>query len=88
MSLSTRAPFIVTEANAVIRPIHDRMPVILRAEDFTAWLDPNNRDRARLTGLPGPDDPEHWTLDLVSKRVNSPRNEGQDLLDRMNGNAA
>ncbi len=30
---------IVTEPNAVLAPIHDRMPVILHADDYAAWLD-------------------------------------------------
>jgi len=29
---------IVTDANALTRPIHDRMPVILDKADFAAWL--------------------------------------------------
>ena len=31
---------IVTEANDLIQPIHDRMPVILSPEDYALWLDP------------------------------------------------
>jgi putative SOS response-associated peptidase YedK len=30
---------ITTEANAVLAPVHDRMPVIIGAEDYTRWLD-------------------------------------------------
>jgi len=30
---------IVTDANALTRPIHDRMPVILGKTDFRAWLE-------------------------------------------------
>ena len=29
---------IVTDANALTRPIHDRMPVALNKADFAAWL--------------------------------------------------
>ena len=29
---------IVTDANALTRPIHDRMPVILDQADFALWL--------------------------------------------------
>jgi len=31
---------LTTEANAQVRPIHDRMPVILPPADFADWLDP------------------------------------------------
>ncbi|MGA7981797.1 MAG: SOS response-associated peptidase family protein, partial [Chromatiaceae bacterium] len=35
---------IVTDANALVRELHDRMPVILAREDYAAWLDPENKD--------------------------------------------
>jgi putative SOS response-associated peptidase YedK len=28
------------EANALVRPVHDRMPAILAPGDFATWLDP------------------------------------------------
>lgn len=31
---------LTTEPNALIAPIHDRMPVIVHPEDYDAWLDP------------------------------------------------
>ncbi len=31
---------ITTPANSFVRPIHDRMPAILREEDYRQWLDP------------------------------------------------
>jgi putative SOS response-associated peptidase YedK len=31
---------ITTEANDVVQPVRDRMPVIVLAADFMAWLDP------------------------------------------------
>lgn len=33
------AAIITTAANAVLQPIHDRMPVIIEPEDFGRWLD-------------------------------------------------
>jgi putative SOS response-associated peptidase YedK len=30
---------ITTEPNELVRPVHDRMPVILRPEDEEQWLD-------------------------------------------------
>lgn len=31
---------ITTEANDLLKPIHDRMPVILKSKDYSLWLDP------------------------------------------------
>src|SRR5262249_54061253 len=36
---TTSCTIIVTDANALTRPIHDRMPVVLDKEDLAAWLD-------------------------------------------------
>jgi putative SOS response-associated peptidase YedK len=30
---------LTTDANEVVLPIHDRMPVILKREDYPLWLD-------------------------------------------------
>jgi putative SOS response-associated peptidase YedK len=39
------ATTIVTRANALINPVHDRMPVILDPADWDQWLDPGIRTR-------------------------------------------
>ena len=66
---------ITTDANAPMRAVHDRMPVILAPDDWTAWLE--DEDPARLL-RPRPDDLlRFWP---VSKAVNSPRNNGPELV--------
>ena len=64
---------LVTDANAVVRPIHDRMPVILKPDNFRTWLDPDMQNPAILKPLliPWPDD--KTVLYPVSRRVNNPR---------------
>ncbi len=42
---------ITTEANELIRPIHDRMPVILPTKNEAAWLAPENRDSRALLSM-------------------------------------
>lgn len=42
---------ITTAANDPLRPIHDRMPVVLDPSDFDLWLDPAQQDRAQLEPL-------------------------------------
>lgn len=42
---------ITTTANAVLKPVHDRMPVILMATDYDEWLDEKQTDTERLQRL-------------------------------------
>ena len=49
---------ITTEANELIQPIHDRMPVILPKEREVAWMDPENRDEKALLSLLKPYPPD------------------------------
>jgi putative SOS response-associated peptidase YedK len=42
---------VTTEANELLRPIHERMPVILAAEDYASWLDPATPAKAALALL-------------------------------------
>jgi putative SOS response-associated peptidase YedK len=71
---------IVTEANDLMRPIHDRMPVILAVEDYDRWLDPKIVDAARLQSFLKPC-PSKWLQAYpVSQAVNNSRNEGAELI--------
>ena len=75
------ASVITTSANATMRPIHDRMPVILPRSAWAAWLDPANQDIESLADLlqPAPDD--LLATRAVSTEVNNVRNNGAHLLD-------
>ena len=72
---------IVTEANDVLKPIHDRMPVILYARDYDRWLDPKIGDQATLQGLLKPYPADEMTAYPVSTFVNNPRNESPRCLE-------
>jgi putative SOS response-associated peptidase YedK len=48
---------IVTDANGLVRELHDRMPAILPREDYEAWLDPANKDTTDLWKMLRPADP-------------------------------
>ena len=71
---------VTTEANSLLRPIHERMPVILPRELEEFWLDGDVTDPAALTDVlsPYPDDP----MDVyeVSPLVNKATNNGADLI--------
>jgi putative SOS response-associated peptidase YedK len=72
---------IVTAANTLVRDLHDRMPVIIAPEDYAAWLDPENKDTDALRALLRPSEPTPWTLRRVSRKVNSPKNDGPELIE-------
>lgn len=66
---------LTCEPNELVRPIHDRMPVILPRERWSRWLDPSVRDVAALQPLLVPLDPGEMTARPVSTWVNDPRHE-------------
>jgi putative SOS response-associated peptidase YedK len=72
---------IVTDANDLMRPIHDRMPVILDPADWDAWLAPDAGDLGVLQGLLRPFPAEAMAARPVSTRVNSPRNDIPECLE-------
>lgn len=70
---------ITTEANAIMAPVHDRMPVILPTEAIDAWLDSDYADNTGLQEMLAPypsDEMQQWE---VSTRVNNARNLDPDL---------
>jgi putative SOS response-associated peptidase YedK len=71
---------LTTTPNATMKPLHDRMPVILAKPDFDLWLDPKEESVDRLSPLlvPCPDD----LLEAVpvSRAVNSPAHDAPDCI--------
>ena len=45
---------LTTEPNPLMAEIRNRMPVIVRPEDYGRWLDPDFDDLAELQGMIGP----------------------------------
>jgi putative SOS response-associated peptidase YedK len=67
---------VTTDSNELVAEIHDRMPVVLKAEDYDRWfgIEPDPRDLMR----PFPSEPMRiWP---ISTRVNAPQNDDPDLL--------
>ena len=71
---------LTTDANATVRPIHDRMPVVLDRAGWQLWLEPDLRDRAALTSLLVPAPADRLEAIEVSTRVNDPRNDEPDCI--------
>ena len=68
---------VTTEANALLAPLHDRMPVIVAPEHYARWLDPASPSAADLIA-PYPSDAMAWYP--VSTRVNAVRHDDATLL--------
>ena len=72
---------LTTEASELLAPYHDRMPVILRPEDYDLWLDAGVRSAERLLPLLRPYAREEMGAYPVSPMVNSPSNDGPRCVE-------
>jgi putative SOS response-associated peptidase YedK len=68
---------ITTEANSLITPLHDRMPVILNKTDEQHWI--STVEGEELVGLLKPYPADEMSMYMVSKKVNSPGNDSAVL---------
>ncbi len=66
---------LTTGASDAVRPIHDRMPLILPPDAWDAWLDPALSDAARLRALIEAPDAADVVVRPVDRAVNDPRND-------------
>ena len=71
---------ITTEANELMAPIHNRMPVIIRPEDEALWLDAGVTDPERLQPLLVPYSAGEMAAFLVSTAINRPANDSEEVL--------
>ena len=70
---------ITTEPNELLRPIHNRMPVILPKELESFWLDDEVQDPFALGDILSPSPAEAMQAYEVSSLVNRPSNEGPEV---------
>ncbi|MEF8838087.1 MAG: SOS response-associated peptidase [Haloarculaceae archaeon] len=66
---------ITTDSNDVVAPIHDRMPVILAADEEERWLADGD------TGVLDPFETDPLEAYPVSTAVNDPTNESPEVID-------
>jgi putative SOS response-associated peptidase YedK len=72
---------IVTAANDLMQPIHERMPVILAPEDWETWLAPHQTNPKILKNLLQPYPGEEMTAWRVSMSVNNPKNDSEECTE-------
>jgi putative SOS response-associated peptidase YedK len=71
---------LTADAEGVISTIHDRMPVSLSPEVWDAWLDRDLTDSEAALGLLRSIEPDLLMEHAVSRKVNSVRNNGPELV--------
>ena len=69
---------ITTSAHRMMAELHDRMPVILEPQDWSAWLGEVEVDAATLLR---PADGDVLNVWPVSRQVNSPKSDEPELLE-------
>ncbi len=71
---------VTTAANPLLKPLHERMPVILRREDEAEWIDPEVTDPMQVERLLLPYPEQRMELWPVSPAVGNVRNNTPDLI--------
>ncbi|MBN2983507.1 MULTISPECIES: SOS response-associated peptidase [Cohnella] len=74
---------VTTAPNRLMADIHDRMPVILREEDESVWLDRRIREPERLNRLLAPYPDEEMEAYEVDKRVGNVANDDPSCIERI-----
>lgn len=75
------ATIITTSAPDELGQIHDRMPMVIRPESWSDWLDPANTEPGDLQALLAPAMAGGLATYPVSTAVNSVRNNGPELIE-------
>jgi putative SOS response-associated peptidase YedK len=72
---------ITTTANDLVRPAHDRMPVILQAAAHAPWLDASVKDKDQLAALLVPFPAEAMAVYPVGSAVGSVKNDSRECIE-------
>jgi putative SOS response-associated peptidase YedK len=76
----TSCSIVTTSSNRLMKPIHDRMPVILPKDRYSDWLNPNNDNTEDLLDMLRPFDSDLMSYYKVSNLVNSSKNTTSEVL--------
>lgn len=77
------AAILTCAANAAIRHIHHRMPVVVQRQDFARWLDCVGHEPRDVADIVRPVDDDFFEAIPVSDRVNKVANAGPELQERV-----
>lgn len=70
---------LTTEANALVQPVDERMPVILRPDDYNTWLD-EDTNTDKLNSLLKPLSLTEMAVNRVSEKVADLNSQGPELI--------
>ncbi len=74
---------LTTSPNADLKPLHDRMPVLLEPDEFERWLAPDIEDAQLVEDLMKPYDDGLLGSYPVATAVGNSRAEGPELIHRL-----
>jgi len=66
---------LTTDANKLMMPIHERMPLIIPPDEFDLWLAPAVNDAKKLSKLLPPFELKTMEAYPISTKVNNPKND-------------
>lgn len=69
---------LTTSPNSLVAGVHDRMPVIVPADKYELWLDPDVTDFDAIRDILRPYDPAQMRCYPVSTKLNNSRSEGAE----------
>jgi len=72
---------LTTDANEIMEPIHDRMPVVLHPKDYDLWLDPEIKDLELLKSFLRPYPSEEMIVQPVNPKVNKASYDAPDCVE-------
>jgi putative SOS response-associated peptidase YedK len=72
---------LTTDANELVSPLHNRMPVIIEPADFKQWLDPLAQDPKLVEPLLVTYPADEMIAYPVSRVVNSPRVDAPECIE-------
>lgn len=79
---------LTTDAVGPLADIHHRMPLVMGQHDWQRWLDPDLENVSELMSPPSMELVGTFEIRPVSERVNSVRNNGAELIERVEGESS
>ena len=74
---------LTTNANSLVAEVHDRMPAIIKPEDYDLWLDPGMREPEGVADLLQPLDARLMKKYPVSTRVGNADNDDPSVMEEV-----